>query len=162
MYIPFSQLPDTAKVWVYQASRMFTSEEIAALESILQQFSKSWDSHGVGLKNSFAVLHNRFIIIAVDETMNGASGCSIDKSVNLMKDIETQLKINLLDKTQIAFIDAAGEISTFDFRETKAYIENQTIHSNTIIFNNLVNNIADFQNSWKTEIGNTWLSKYFK
>lgn len=160
MYIPFNQLPPTARVWIYQSKNIFTENELKIIESELQKFSHSWDSHGSSLKNSYSIFHNRFIVISVDESMNNASGCSIDKSVNLMKLLSEQLNVDLLDKTQIAFVKSDESISTFDFKETKEMYLNNKIDSNTIVFNNLVSNIADFQSNWQTEISNTWLKKY--
>ena len=163
MHIPFEQLPPTARVWIYQANRALSANETVIIENLLHDFSNNWDSHGEGLKNSYAILHERFIALGVDESVKGASGCSIDKSVNIIKTIEQRLNINLMDKTQIAYIDNhGGNISSFDFKQAKQLIEGNKINESTIIFDNLVDNIYDFQHHWKKNISNTWLGKYFK
>jgi len=113
------------------------------------------------LQNSFEVLYDRFIVFAVDESHHIASGCSIDKSVNLMKLLSDQLQVDLLDKTQIAYITKENTIASFDFKKTKELIASNTIDIHTQVFNNLVDNVADFQVKWKNEIGKTWLEKYF-
>ena len=162
MYVPFEQLPKTARVWIYQASRALTTEELLQINQALVQFSGSWDSHGAILQNSFEVLYDRFIVFAVDESHHIASGCSIDKSVNLMKLLSEQLQVDLLDKTQIAYFTKENTIASFDFKKTKECIASKTIDIHTEVFNNLVDNIADFQVKWKINIENTWLEKYFK
>lgn len=162
MFIPFDQLPLTARVWIYQAEKELTALEITAMTQVLNQFTASWDSHGTSLRNSFVILENRFVVFGVDESLNQASGCSIDKSVNVMKLLSDQLHIDFLDKTQIAYITKENTVATFDFKNTKSTIAQQHLDAHTVVFNNLVSNVADFQSNWKVEMGNTWLAKYFK
>ncbi len=78
MYIPFEQMPDHARVWVYQSVKPLDAPTQAALTEALEQFTRGWDSHGIPLWASFRLLHGHFIVLAVDETAKDASGCSID------------------------------------------------------------------------------------
>ena len=155
-------MPLTARVWVYQAQKELTALEMTTVTQVLNQFASSWDSHGASLRNSYVLLENRFVVFGVDESLNQASGCSIDKSVNVMKLLSDQLHVDFLDKTQIAYITKDNTVATFDFKNTKSIIEQQQVDAHTIVFNNLVNNMADFQSNWKIEMANTWLGKYFK
>jgi hypothetical protein len=162
MFIPFDQLPLTARVWIYQAEKALTTVELASVAQVLNQFAAAWDSHGTSLRNSYLLLENRFVVFAVDESLQNASGCSIDKSVNVMKLLSEQLHIDFLDKTQIAYITKENTVATFDFKNIKTIIANHQVEERTIVFNNLVSNVADFQTNWKVEMANTWLGKYFK
>ena len=40
MLVPFESLPDEARVWIYQADRSFTDEELLEVESKIQSFWK--------------------------------------------------------------------------------------------------------------------------
>ena len=162
MTTAFEQLSNTSKVWIYQAEREFTESELAFIQSSLQKFSAEWDSHGAGLKNSYKIENNRFIVIAVDEQVNHASGCSIDKSVNLMKMISDQTGLNLLSKTNIAFINENGNIDIFDFKNTGKLLEAGVLKPDTLIFNNLINSKEEFDLHWKKSLNETWLKKYIK
>ncbi len=82
MYVPFEELPEESRVWIYQSDRKFTDEELAEIESGLQQFVEQWAAHGTGLQASFTTRYNRFIILAVNQEAQGATGCSIDASVH--------------------------------------------------------------------------------
>ena len=49
------------------------------------------------------ILENHFIIIALDETENGASGCSIDTLQNKIQNLEKELSISLLNRLNIFY-----------------------------------------------------------
>jgi hypothetical protein len=48
-------------------------------------FCIQWTAHGANLKAYGEVRHHRFIVMIVDETAAGASGCSIDKSIHFIR-----------------------------------------------------------------------------
>jgi len=160
MYIAFAELPKTARLWIYQSNRTITSEENEAMAQHLSTFCFDWAAHGAGLKSSFQILHNRFVIIAVDEGFNAASGCSIDSSVNQIKLLENKFGINFMDRTQVAFIkDEEVFIETLSTIKTK--VKEGVISSETKTFNNLVETVADFDSNWVVSAGDTWLKRYF-
>jgi len=160
MYIAFTELPKTARVWIYQSDRTITSEESEAMALHLVSFCNVWEAHGSSLKSSFQILHNRFVIIAVDEGHNAATGCSIDSSVNQIKLFENQFRMNFMDRTQVAFIkDDEVFIETLSTIKTK--VKEGQISSETKTFNNLVETVADFDSNWVVSVGETWLKRYF-
>jgi hypothetical protein len=161
MQFPFENMPSEARVWVYQASRNLNPTELTKTEEVLAAFTDEWNSHGHGLKSAFKVFYNRFLVLAVDEAAYGASGCSIDKSVNLMKELELTLGVSLLDKTQIAYLQN-DEIASIDFRNVKTAIAEGNFNADTIIFNNLVDNIEKLNSSWKQAAGDSWLARHFQ
>ena len=74
MLIPFSDLPNYARVWIYQASRAFCSKEKEKLEQQLQEFLKKWTAHGTDLITGYEIPYDRFIVIGLDEQNQGATG----------------------------------------------------------------------------------------
>ncbi len=160
MFIPFNQLPKTARVWTYQADRNLASFEIEWITDNLTSFCDNWAAHGAGLKSSFQVLHERFIIMAVDEGYNVATGCSIDSSVNQIKIIEQKMGLNFMDRTQVAFL-IENELFTEKLSELKSSVANGTIEPDTKIFNNLVVTVGDFDSNWTVPASESWLKRYF-
>ncbi len=161
MQTPFEYMPGHSRVWVYQANRTLNAAELSLAEQALLVFTEDWNSHGHGLKSSYKTFFNKFLVVAVDETAYGASGCSIDKSVNLMKELEQQLNVKLLDKMQIAYL-ADGQIATLDLKEIKAAVADGTITPETIIFNNLVDSIEKLNSQWQQKAADSWLARYFQ
>jgi len=44
MLVPFSELNETSKVWVYQANRTFTTDELVEITRKLDEFIIKWAS----------------------------------------------------------------------------------------------------------------------
>jgi len=149
-----------SKVWIYQSSRLFTNSDLAYLNETLTAFTESWTAHTQQLRAGYEIKYGHFIVLIVDETLAGASGCSIDKSVHLMKEIEEKLGINLFDRFQIAWKNRDNlTISTKSAFEQLA--ETGVVNSNTIVFNNLVKDYQEYQTSWETPLANSWHSRVF-
>lgn len=153
------KLPGYARVWVYQSSRFFTPEEVKFLEEKSSDFVKGWNTHGTSLSAEIKILHNLFVIVAVDEMVAKASGCSIDKSVRLIKDMENALNISLTGRTTIAYVDADKKISLIHFNDLKDKVAQGNIDANLDMFNNLVSSLDDLNNGWIVPIKDSWLAK---
>ena len=103
MYVPFDTLPEESKIWIYQSNRKFSDEEIQDIEKDLTAFLENWTSHGQHLEASFVTKYNRFIIIAVNQEVQPATGCSIDASVQFIQNLEQKYGVDLLDKMNVTF-----------------------------------------------------------
>jgi len=160
MFLPFNQLPESARVWIYQSNRDLTTAEYDAIGEQLSAFCDGWSAHGAGLKSSFQILHHRFIVIAVDEGYNMATGCSIDASVNQIKQIENKFGLNFMDRTQVAFyIDEKLYIESLSAIKSK--VHEGIISAETKTFNNLVETVGDFNSGWMISASNSWLKRFF-
>ena len=160
MYIPFENLPEESKIWIYQSSRKFSEDEIATINHDLQNFIENWSAHGTSLEASFLIKYNRFIIIAVNQEVQAATGCSIDKSVEFIQNIEQKYSVDLLDKMNVAF--KQGEFVTYKtLLEFKKLAKDKSVSENTIVFNNLVNTIEEFNDGWEIPAAESWHSRFF-
>ena len=123
-------------------------------------FCQQWAAHGASLESSFQILHNRFLVLAVNEHVNLPSGCSIDASVNFVRNMEQHFDVNFLDRTKVAFV-ADNEVFVTPLSGLKTSVAEGIITPSTITFNNLVEDIGEFEENWQTEAGNSWLKRYF-
>ncbi len=159
MLVEFNTLPETARVWIYQANRSFTDSELEEITSKLNTFVQAWSSHGKDLEAGFEVKYKRFIIIALNQEMNAASGCSIDDSVGFIQQLEKDYKVDLLDKMNVSY--KQGEFIAYkpltDFRKMA---KEKAVSKNTIVFNNLVNNIAEYKENWEVPASESWHSRF--
>lgn len=160
MHLPFNKLPKSARVWIYQSNRELTLAETNSIKEELITFCESWSAHGAGLKSSFQLLYNRFIVIAVDEGHNLATGCSIDSSVNQIKYFENKYGLNFMDRTQVAFL-IDNQVNTESLSVIKNKVSEGIISSETKTFNNLVETIGDFDQGWRVPASKSWLKRYF-
>jgi hypothetical protein len=159
MFISFEELDQQSRVWVYQADRPFGEGEEKLIATTLQSFCDQWSAHGNALKTSFKIEEHQFIILAVDESTAGASGCSIDGSVRMLKEIQQAIGINLFDRTRVAFSDR-GNVVTHPLPNLKTAFSSGVLSGNTITFNTMVQTKADFGKNWKIPAEKSWLVKY--
>ena len=160
MYIAFDNMPETARVWIYQSKQEISEEVAGLIEKHGKTFCDSWDAHGQPLKFSLKVLHNRFIVITVDESFNAASGCSIDRSVRLVQELEKAFALSLFDRTHVAFLKG-DEVLLKPLNGIKNEISAGVIGQDTVTFNNLVQNLGEMKAKWKVPVGESWLKRYF-
>ena len=159
MLVNFNTLPEESRVWVYQANRTFTDIEISEIESKLDIFLEQWTAHGSDLKAGYSIVYKRFIVIALDQNLNRASGCSIDASVHFIQQLEREYKVDLMDKMNVSYKqgDFIAYKSLLDF---KKMAKDRAISKNTIVFNNLVNTIAEFKEHWEVPASESWHSRF--
>ena len=160
MLIPFDQMPDNARLWIYQAERKLKPEEVLFVEENTKSFLNQWQAHGQDLKASFSVEYDQFLIISVDESFSQASGCSIDASVHLIKALENELGVSFMTTSQVAFLQN-DQINLYPFNQLKSQVEEEVITPETLVFDNTVQNVAQFRTGWLQESGKTWVKRYF-
>jgi hypothetical protein len=158
MYVPFEELAEHSRIWVYQTDRTFSHEEAEIIAQSLGQFCTQWTAHGHPLQTSFTIEHNRFVILGVDESSAGASGCSIDGSVRNLKELGEQLDLNFFDR-QVAFL-SSREIVTYPVNRLANLFAQGEITPATFTFNNFVTTKAEWTAAWKTPAKKSWLTKY--
>jgi len=160
MYVDFNTLHDNSRVWVYQSNREFNTEEVKNIEERLKDFVNEWTRHGDDLRASFEIKYNHFIILAVDESFNQVSGCSIDASTHIFKLFENEFKVELLNKLNTAFKN--GEhINVVNLADFQKYVREDKIGPDTLVFNNMVQSKADLETSWEVPAIKSWHSRYF-
>jgi hypothetical protein len=160
MFIPFENLPEESKIWIYQSNRKFSDEEMVEIENDLKEFIENWSAHGSSLEASYLLKYNRFIVLAVNQHVQQATGCSIDSSVAFIQNIEQKYAVDLLDKMNVTFKNGEhiAHKSLIDF---KRMAKEKAVTSNTIVFNNLVNTIEEFNENWEVPAGESWHSRFF-
>lgn len=154
--IPINEMPDNSRVWIYQSDRKFSDDEVTKIEQLLANFITNWSTHGTALKATGAVMYNRFVIIMADENSVKASGCSIDKSVSFIKQLEKEFNCDFFNRLLICYKEN-DEIKQFNLSQKEDLINKGIISNTTIIFNNLVQNKAEFFSSWMQPLTESWL-----
>lgn len=154
--VQYEQLPAATRLWIYQSDRPFSEAEVAEIREQVRGFVGQWVSHNRALRAFGDVYHHRFVVLMVDETQAGASGCSIDKSVYFLKDLAARFQVDLFDRMRFSYQDAAGRVHTLD-RDAfaRAYQEGH-IDDHTLVFDTLIDNKADFDQAFRKPLGESW------
>ncbi len=151
---------DNSRVWIYQASRLFSLSEALEIEVLLENFAASWLSHGVKVKGYGNLLFGQFIVLMADETAAGVSGCSTDSSVRLIKDIEKMTGVAMFDRTTLAFV-LKDKVQLLPMTQLKHAIQNNFITPETLYFNNIVLTRKELLSNWIIPSKESWLGKRY-
>lgn len=159
MYTPYKNLPNNSRVWIYQSNREFTEKELEFISTKAEEFINSWTRHGDDLKGSFTIKYNQFLVLAVDESFNNVSGCSIDASVHFVKALEKELQLDLLDKMNVSFKDG-NHINIVKLADFQKFASEKKINQETIVFNNMVDTKEDLENKWEIPAKQSWHKRF--
>lgn len=152
-------MPDTARVWIYQSTRPFTDTETTFLTSQINGFVGEWTAHRKTLLAAGAVFYNQFIVLSVDESLNDASGCSIDASVYFIKDIENQYNVQLFERMNFAYLDGETVKTVPSTAFPQLYTEG-AISDETMVFDNLVNTVGALKTAWLKPLKTSWHRRF--
>ncbi len=152
-------MPDTARVWIYQSTRSFTETETVVLTSQINGFVGEWTAHRKTLLAAGAVFYNQFIVLSVDESLNDASGCSIDASVYFIKDIENQYNVPLFERMNFAYLDGETVKTVPSTVFPQLYTEG-SISDDTLVFDNLVNTVGALKTAWLKPLKTSWHRRF--
>lgn len=150
-----------SRVWIYQSDRKLTDPEVQQIQPELDKFATSWTAHNNQLKAKGEVRYNRFFILIVDESQAGASGCSIDKSVHFMQQVQQHLGINLFDRFNLAYRDGE-EVLSLPRHGFEAKLKDGSINKQTIVYNNLVQNLTELETKWEVPFTDSWHIQLFR
>jgi hypothetical protein len=159
-HLPENFAPNS-RVWIYQSNRIFFMQEALEIEPILQDFIKTWNSHGTPVKGYANLFFGRFIIFMADENATGVSGCSTDSSVRIIKDIEQKFKVNMFDRTLLSFY-IKEKVEQIPLAQLEYAITNNFITADTLYFDNTVLTKITLENNWITPVKYSWLAQKFK
>ena len=144
-----------SKVWVYVASRPLTPDEATVAQEAVTDFVRQWTAHNQALHAAAEVFQNQFIILLVDETHAGASGCSIDKSVHFLEMLGQRLGVDFFERMRFAWV-SGSTLAFGDRQEFSAAVHDTRITGDTLVVNTLVQNKRDLQEKWLVPYSQSW------
>jgi len=149
----------TNRVWVYLSNKPFDEQTENGLKAGVQNFLLGWNAHGKALTASSEILHRHFIIIKADEEQYSASGCSIDKQFQFIKETEKKYSLNLLDRLTVAYKKENGVFVTHSSKIPQL-LKDGVIDENTFVFNTTLSNESEYKTAFEIPLKESWLNKF--
>lgn len=154
---PLSALPDEARVWVFGASERPAPEAVARLRDSMARFLEEWTAHRAELRAGFGWLHDRFLVVAVDETGVGASGCSIDALTGQIRRLQDDAGVSLLDGAPVWYRSDDGEIRRVARDEFRRLAAAGEVGQHTRAFDLTIDRLGPVRTgTWEAEAGRSW------
>lgn len=148
------------RIWIYQANRPLTTGDSTKVMDKLDIFTSQWKAHGKPLAAKAEIRYDRFIILMVDDAIAPPTGCSIDKSVYLLKEIEQETGLALFDRLQVAYREG-DQIHAVSRVEFEQLIAAGIVTDDTLVFNNLVATYPELETDWEIPLRDSWHAKVF-
>lgn len=152
-------LSPQSKLWIYVAERALNSAEQDQVSHALQQFTTSWTAHNQALKARAELFANQVVILCVDESQAGASGCSIDKSVHFLEDLGNKLGIDFFDRMRFGWIDPTGTLTFGSRDELSTQTKKSILPEDTLMLNTLASTVHDLRENWLKPLHQSWHSR---
>jgi hypothetical protein len=147
------------RIWIYTLSKELSNEQLVDFKNRCQNFVSGWTAHDVNLDASFELYQNRLLIFKVNEDKYNASGCSIDKQVRFVKELEQAFSVELLNRLLVAY-ENNHQIEVMKASQVKDLLNSNTISANTLVFDNTITQSSELSTKWKQPLQATWLVKY--
>ena len=119
------------------------------MEQLIEGFVEKWEAHKQSVKGFGGIFYKRFIVLMADESVAEVSGCSIDGSVRLIKEIEQAFDLNFFDRLKITYKITNQLVGSFALSQINDLWEKSSINEDTIVFNNLVQTKGEFEKKWE-------------
>jgi hypothetical protein len=156
-----SQLNGNGRVWIYVCNRKLNRDESDFVEKSLRTFASQWKAHGASLLAEFEILHSQIIVLGVDENFEQASGCSIDTSIQVFREIESALHADLFNRLNIPFL-IQDQIILIPLAELNSAYDAGTIDAHTPVYDTSISDLDGLRSRFKTSIEHSWLSRKIK
>ena len=147
-------LSDDARIWIFGISPPLDDAKRARMIEQVDLFLRDWAAHNVPVTSAREILHDSFLLIAVDKRSE-TSGCSIDRMFGLLHQFERDLGVSILDANRVFVRHADGRVealSRADFRNRG------DLH--TTVFDTTAERLADIRSGhWIRQAQDAWPGK---
>jgi len=155
----FENSPDSSRVWVYGFSLLLSPEQKETVKAKLDQFKSTWQYHGKPVNGDYEIVDNQFVILTTNDTI---SGCSIDSSVSVFKELKLIDGLDALDLNLIFFRSKRG-IEAVSRPEFQVLVSAGEITDDTKVFNLSIETVSDIQNGlFEIDFIKSWHGQAFK
>jgi len=156
----FSNFTNSAFIWIYAFSSPLTQKDTTIVEQFLEKFIRNWKSHGTPVKGAYKILFNRFVFLCADSNVN-VTGCSVDSSVRVFKDLHLKYNLNALD-INIVFYKDKNKIQSVNRFEFQKLINQGKINKDTLVYNTSIQSLGELRAGYfESKLQDCWHSKIF-
>lgn len=161
MRIEESEIVETSdfRVLIYPASRTFSPKESKSITERLFDFLSTWKAHGKPLAASFKIEKNQFIVLAVDEEKEMASGCSIDALGEFLKGLDQEFNLGLFDRMKASYLEN-GEVKTLSLSDFRKAVKNGEISDSVEVFDFSKSTYVSFLSDFLLPLRRSWAAVY--
>ena len=156
MRTDFRNLPDTARVWVFAARDPIRGERVELLLREVDAWLDEWQAHGVSLVCARDWRDDHFLAIGVDQSVEGASGCSIDALFRVFQGLQSALGTTLLGGGRVFYRDGTGMVRSVERPPFARLRETGEVHDATPVFDTTLTDAAAWRHAFERPLADSW------
>jgi hypothetical protein len=156
--VPFTQLPDHARTWVFGASDPILGERASTLLAHVDEYLDEWKAHDEPLTCARDWRDDRFLVIGVDESAAGASGCSVDALFRILQQLQESLGATIVGGGRVYYRDHDGATRCTTRPEFARLRTNGVISDDTTVLDTSVITAADYRRRFERTLAQSWHS----
>ena len=157
--VQIQDLPDSSRTWVFGADRNLDETATDLLLRETDRFISQWHAHGAPLTAARDWKHRRFLVVAVDQSTAGASGCSIDGLFRSLKALEPRLGASLITSGLLFYRGPKRDIESVDREQFSALSAKGEIGPDTRVFDPTVTTLGDLRARFELDAVESWHAK---
>ena len=150
-------LPDDARVWVFGISPALDAANEARFLQRIDTFLADWAAHGNPITSSRDLIEGSFLVIGVDHDAE-TSGCSIDRMFGTLRQLESELGVQILDPNRVFVRHGDGHVDALtraEFRERG--------DAHTIVFDTIAERLGEIRSGrWERRAETSWHRRLLK
>lgn len=144
-----SRLSDDANIWIFPITP--APGDPGAMLQCVDAFLDSWAAHNVPVLAARELREGRFLIVAADKDAE-KSGCSIDRLFGLVRAMERDFGVSMLDASLVYYRDAEGVV-----RDAKRSELRERANESSIVFDTTAPTLGDVRRgTWERPARDSW------
>lgn len=155
--VPFENLPDASRVWIFGSDRPLTEEATTTLLKGVDEHLANWKAHGEPLTVGSQFRDNRFLVIAVDQSTAGATGCSIDGLFRILQGLESTLGASLVGGGKVFYRDNHAAVQSTTRDQIPVLVQSGAITKNTVVFDTSLTDLGAFRSGFEKRAKDSWI-----
>ena len=157
--VSFEAIPDSARVWVFGSDRPITGDAATALLKGVDEYLVDWKAHGAPLTVSREWAFDRFLVVAVDQSTAGATGCSIDGLFRTLQQLEKSVGANLVAGGRVFYRDNTGTVQSVSRNEIESLASSGVITKDTVVFDTTISDLGTWRACFERRAKETWVKE---
>lgn len=160
--MPFPDLPDDARLWIFTADRSLSEADQTRLIEEVGRFVQQWSSHGRPVPGAVALHENRFVLVGA-RLEGGVSGCGIDSLTHAVERAGDNVGIEWADGLQVVYRDAEGAIQVVPRPVFRQLARDGSITTATPVFDTTADTVGAVRtHGLERPAGSTWHGRVFR
>ena len=157
----FPEFADESRVWIYGFDKDLSHQQISIVTEALHAFIGTWNTHGIPVQGVFAIRYDRLVILCVQGN-SAVSGCSIDSSVRLFKNLKGNNGLNALNHNLVFYKSEDKRVKSAERENFQELLRSSIVSGNTLVFDNTVETAGEIRRGlWELPLKKSWHAKVF-